>query len=90
MQANLKYLKFFVYTMGLVMMLGVVIISYSILNMNKNNFSFSKCDDVSFLAEFSDYEIIGLENKFIHVKLQDSIVTYDLCNGKLVRNITLR
>ena len=90
MQANLKYLKIFVYTMGFVMMLGVAIISYAIINMNKNNFSFDKCNNVSFLSEFSDYEIIGLENKMMHVKLQDSVVTYNLCSGKPVREITLR
>lgn len=76
--------------MGFVMMFGVAIIAYAILNMNKNNFSLKKCDDISFLSEFSDYEIIGLENKMIHVRLQDSIVTYNLCSGKQVRKITLR
>ena len=70
-------------------MLGVVIIAYAILNMNKNN-SYKRCDDVKFLKTISDYKIIGLDNNLIHVMLHDSIVTYNLCDGEVVRNMSWR
>ncbi len=95
-ESELRFLKFFIYSMGLVMMLGVLIITYTIYKRNivldKDNIEqnqSSKCPTESILIPSSAVSASITQNKLAILTEEQDVLIYDVCKGKLLSKIKL-
>ncbi len=95
-ESEIRFLKFFIYSMGLVMMIGVMIITYTIY---KRNIVLDKEYTVSTTEQKCTNETIKIPNVAKSVSLNENkmtiltegqqILIYDSCTGKLLNKIKI-
>lgn len=96
-ESEIRFLKFFIYSMGLVMMIGVMIITYTIYKRNivldkeySTSSSEVKCShDVLKIPNVAKSAALNETNKLTILTEGQQILIYDACTGKLLNKIKL-
>jgi len=93
-EGEMRFLKFFVYLMGIVMMMGIMVITYTIYKRNiildKEYVAMPGSCNIDNIVVPSTVKSASMSQNYLSVLTDDSLLLiYDSCDGKLLKSINL-